>query len=84
MTEDRMVGWHYSLNGHEFEQTRGDGEGQEKPGMLQSMGSPRVGHNLATEKQSRVVLNFQPSSAECSWYQVEKSQAVLFKPCPNS
>ena len=45
MTEDRMVGWHYSLNGHEFEQTRGDGEGQEKPGMLQSMGSPRVGHD---------------------------------------
>ena len=23
-----MVGWHNRLNGHEFEQTRGDGEGQ--------------------------------------------------------
>ena len=23
-----MVGWHYRLNGHEFEQTPGDGEGQ--------------------------------------------------------
>ena len=23
-----MVGWHYSLNGHEFEQTMGDSEGQ--------------------------------------------------------
>ena len=23
-----MVGWHYQLNGHEFEQTLGDGEGQ--------------------------------------------------------
>ena len=23
-----MVGWHYQLNGHEFEQTPGDGEGQ--------------------------------------------------------
>ena len=23
-----MVGWHYQLNGHEFEQTQGDGEEQ--------------------------------------------------------
>ena len=28
MTEDEMVGWHHRLNGHEFEQTPGDGEGQ--------------------------------------------------------
>ena len=28
MTEDEMVGWHHSLNGHEFEQTLGDSEGQ--------------------------------------------------------
>ena len=27
-TEDEMVGWHHRLNGHEFEQTPGDGEGQ--------------------------------------------------------
>ena len=27
MTEDEMVGWHHRLNGHEFEQTPGDGEG---------------------------------------------------------
>ena len=27
-TEDEMVGWHHWLNGHEFEQTLGDGEGQ--------------------------------------------------------
>ena len=24
-----MAGWHHRLNGHEFEQTLGDGEGQE-------------------------------------------------------
>ena len=23
-----MVGWHHRLNGHEFEQTLGDGDGQ--------------------------------------------------------
>ena len=28
MTEDEMVGWHHQLNGHEFEQTLGDAEGQ--------------------------------------------------------
>ena len=27
-TEDEMVGWHHRLNGHEFEQTLGDGKGQ--------------------------------------------------------
>ena len=27
-TEDEMVGWHQWLNGHEFEQTLGDSEGQ--------------------------------------------------------
>ena len=28
MTEDEMVGWHHRLNGHEFEQTPGVGDGQ--------------------------------------------------------
>ena len=28
VTEDEMVGWHHKLNGHEFEQTQGDSEGQ--------------------------------------------------------
>ena len=28
MTEDETVGWHHLLNGHEFEQTQGDSEGQ--------------------------------------------------------
>ena len=28
MTEDEMVAWHHQLNGREFEQTLGDGEGQ--------------------------------------------------------
>ena len=28
MTEVEIVGWHYQLNGCEFEQALGDGEGQ--------------------------------------------------------
>ena len=29
MTEDEMVGWPHRLNGHEFEQAPGVGDGQE-------------------------------------------------------
>ena len=28
MTKDEMVGWYLQLDGHEFEQALGDGEGQ--------------------------------------------------------
>ena len=51
MTEDEMVGWHRRLNGYEFEQTRGDSEVSGKPGMLQSMVSRRVRHDLVTKQQ---------------------------------
>ena len=38
MTEDGMVGWHHRLNGHEFEQTQGDNEGQGSLGCCSSSG----------------------------------------------
>jgi len=28
VTEDKMIGWHHQLNGHEFKQTVEDSEGQ--------------------------------------------------------
>ena len=31
MTEDEMAEWHHWLNGHEFEQVPGDGDGQGSP-----------------------------------------------------
>ena len=43
MTEAEMVGWHHRLNGHEFEQALGVGDGQGS--MLQSMGLQRVGQD---------------------------------------
>ena len=46
-----MVGWHRQLSGQESERTPGDSEGRTgKPGMLQSLMSQRVGHDLATEQ----------------------------------
>ena len=45
MTEDQMVGQHHQLDGHEFEQTLGDGKAQEAWCAIQSMGSQRAGHD---------------------------------------
>ena len=50
MTEDEMVGWYHRLNGHEFEQTPGDSEGQGSLVCCRSWGL-RVRYNLATDKQ---------------------------------
>ena len=37
-TEDEMGGWHHRLNGHEFEQALGDGEGQGRLACCSSWG----------------------------------------------
>ena len=58
--EDEMVGWHHRLDGHEFDQAPGVGDGTGKPGMLQSMGSQRVWHDWATEP------NNPPMASHCS------------------
>ena len=50
--EDEMVGWHHQLNRHEFEQTQREWKTR-KPGMLQSVGSQRVGRDWATTKERR-------------------------------
>ena len=48
--QDEMVGWHHQLNGHEFEQVLGDGEGQGSLVCCSPWGL-RVRHDLTTEKQ---------------------------------
>ena len=56
MTEEKMVGWHHRLNGHEFEQAPGvdDGQGSlaccslaccRALGILLNGGLQRVRHN---------------------------------------
>ena len=67
-----MVGWHHWLNGHDFEQTLGDTEGQVSL-MCCSPWGRRVRHNWATEQQQNIYQNiywertignkFQPLSA---------------------
>ena len=46
--EDKMIGWHDQLNGHEFEQTLGDSEGQGSLACY-SLWGHRVGCNLVAE-----------------------------------
>ena len=55
MAEDEMVRQHHQLNGHEFQQTPEQGRTRE-PGVLQSMGLQRVGHNLGTEHEMTGIL----------------------------
>ena len=50
MTEDEIVGWHHQLNGHEFEQTPGDSEGQENL-VCCGLWDHRGRHNLVTEQK---------------------------------
>ena len=46
-----MVGWHHQLDGHGFEQTLGDGEGQGS--VVQSMVSQRIRQDSVTEQQQQ-------------------------------
>ena len=54
MTEVEMDGWHHWLNGHKFEQTSRDSEGQGSMGVLQSLGLQRVRYDVMTEQYINV------------------------------
>ena len=47
MTEDEMVGWHHQLDGHEFEQALGAGDGQGGLACCSPWGR-KIGHDWAT------------------------------------
>ena len=53
VTEDEMAGWHQKPNGHEFEQTLRDSEGQGSLACCSLWGSQRGGHDLGAEQQHR-------------------------------
>ena len=58
MTEDELVGWHHQLNGHEFEQTQGDGEGEGSLACCSSWGHK---NNLVTEQQQSEMVDVEVS-----------------------
>ena len=57
MTEVEMVGWHHQLNGHEFEQVPGDGEGQEGLASCspQSLKESEMNERLKTTTKTRAM-----------------------------
>ena len=59
MTEDEMVGWHQPLNGHEFEQALGDGEGQGGLVCCSPWGRKELD---TTERLNRPELSLVPKS----------------------
>ena len=54
MTEDEMVGWHHWLSDKSLSKLWG--WRTREPGMLQSMDSQRVRHNLVTEQQIHMYI----------------------------
>ena len=50
---DEMVGWHHRLNGHEFEQIPGDGEGQGSLVCCSPWGHKRVKCDLLNNSKCR-------------------------------
>ena len=61
MTDDEMLGWHHWLNGHEFEQAPGLGDGQGSV-MFYSPWGHRVGHDWATELTDWSLMNIDVKS----------------------
>ena len=51
MTDKKMAGWHHHLNGPEFAQAPGDGEGQESLAVHSLIPAVWVGHGWAPERR---------------------------------
>ena len=58
-TDDEMVGWDYRLDGHEFEQALGVGDGQGSLVCCSPWGLQIVGHNWVIEQQQQQMVTFE-------------------------
>ena len=65
VSEDDMVGWHHWLNGHVFERTPGDSEGQGSLVCCSPLDGKWVGHNLGTEQDNYIA---QGNIFNMLWY----------------
>ena len=70
-TEDEMIGWHHWLNGHEFEQTQGDSEGQ---GSL--VCCMQLMRSQSPTRLSNSTILPLPCSYKCFWWY---STAYIFR-----
>ena len=58
MTEDKMVGWHHQLDGHEFEQALGVGDGQGSLACCSPWGHKESTWLKQLSMQAPVILSF--------------------------
>ena len=64
MTENEMVGWHHQLNGHEFEQTQGDGEGQGSLACCSPWGHKESDTTQRLNSNNHLLVSHSPSSKQ--------------------
>ena len=85
MTEDEMCGWHQQLNGHEFEQILGDGEGQGSLAFCRPWGSKesdateQLNNSLKTPGSASCIAKCGPLDSLTSYL----PEALPFKPLPH-
>ena len=78
-TEDEMVGWHYWLNGYEFEQTPGDSERQESLMCCSSRGYKES--DVTEQQQVKIWLHFySPLGLTADCPSLAWKAALLTKP----
>ena len=87
-TEDEMVGWHHWLNGHEFEQALGDGEGQGSLvccspwGRKESDMTEWLNNKFCYMKKYYLPNTFTSIKQKCTWRRAKKQEpAAAWLPC---
>ena len=74
-TEDKMVGWHHWLNGHEFEQTPGDSEGQGSLACCSSWGHSQTWLSNFTKTSCLMQVNLSDAFLEAG-FSLEKQKRM--------
>ena len=87
MTEDEMVGWHHQLDGHEFEQASGVGDGQGSLARCNPWGckeSDMTERLNWTEKSRTLGKTFETSGLTTLYFWRGKKSQKQFFPYPGS
>ena len=81
-TEDEMVGWHHQLDGHEFEQTLGAGDGQGGVACCSPCGCKALDTTELLNWTEPHLQNMVTSSAFIFfWSLSEHSKCIIDPPC---
>ena len=92
MAKDEMVEWHHRLNGHKFEQTLGDSEGQGSLACCSPWGHKEMDMNerLNNDNKRRteqrtcgISIKIQPSPLSVKTQDVSRAFPKCYKQCYN-